>query len=157
MLIPNQHIGVYRVGFAAEWISREWLARHNGHIKMDKLEPARCPLLGYALKEMTIEGQKIRSKYLRTETQDRLGQDGYDAGAKILTDFLAKELDKFYTDDLDLLGREIIDCFQNAEPLKTIARLLQLSYKSIGKENRSTPKRRAPAFSFNLQDCVCVL
>ena len=57
VLIPNQHIGVYRVGFAAEWISREWLARHNGHIKMDKLEPARCPLLGYALKEMVIEGQ----------------------------------------------------------------------------------------------------
>ena len=30
VLIPNQHIGVYKVGFAAEWISREYLARHGG-------------------------------------------------------------------------------------------------------------------------------
>ena len=101
VLIPNQHIGVYKVGFAAEWISREWLARHNGHVKKDKVEEARCPLLGYALKEMSIDGQTIRSKYLRTETQDRMGVEGYDAGAKILTDFFAAELEKFYTDELD--------------------------------------------------------
>ena len=123
VLIPNQHIGVYHVGFAAEWISREWLARHNGHIKMDKLEPARCPLLGYALKEMVIESQPIRSKFLRTETQDRMGEDGYDAGAKILTDFFAKELDKFYTDDLDPLGREIIDCFRRGGTVEDYCKL----------------------------------
>ncbi|MBS5151145.1 MAG: DUF4914 family protein [Butyricicoccus pullicaecorum] len=123
VLIPNQHIGVYRVGFAAEWISREWLARHNGHIKMDKLEPARCPLLGYALKEMVIEGHPIRSKYLRTETQDRLGKEGYDAGAKILNDFFAKELDKFYTDDLDPLGRQIIECFRNGGTIEDYCKI----------------------------------
>ena len=123
VLIPNQHIGVYHVGFSAEWISREWLARHNGHVKKDKLEPARCPLLGYALKEMVIEGQPIRSKYLRTETQDRMGKDGYDAGAKILTDFFAKELDKFYTDDLDPLGREIIDCFRRGGTIEDYCKL----------------------------------
>ena len=90
---------------------------------MDKLEPARCPLLGYALKEMVIEGQPIRSKYLRTETQDRLGKEGYDAGAKILTDFFAKELDKFYTDDLDPLGRQIIECFRNGGTIEDYCKI----------------------------------
>ncbi len=52
VLIPNQHIGVYKVGFAAEWISREYLARHGGaKIRREHLEPARCPLLGYAMKD----------------------------------------------------------------------------------------------------------
>ena len=61
MLIPNQHIGVYKVGFAAEWISREYLARHGGaKIRREHLEPARCPLLGYAMKDLTIDGQKIQ-------------------------------------------------------------------------------------------------
>ena len=52
ILIPNQHIGVYKVGFAAEWLAREYLARRGGIniIKRQNLEPARCPLLGYAFK-----------------------------------------------------------------------------------------------------------
>ena len=123
VLIPNQHIGVYKVGFAAEWISREWLCRHSGHVKAERITPARCPLLGYAMKEMTIDGQSIRSKFLRTETQDRMGEDGYDAGAKILTDFFAKELNKFYTDELDPLGREIIDCFRRGGTVEDYCKL----------------------------------
>ena len=123
VLIPNQHIGIYHVGFAAEWIGREWLSRHNGHIRRDKVVPARCPLLGYAMKEMIMEGQTIRAKFLRTETQDRMGEDGYDAGAKILTDFFAKELDKFYTDDLDPLGKQIIDCFRNNGTIEDYCKL----------------------------------
>ena len=119
VLIPNQHIGVYKVGFAAEWISREYLARHGGaKIRREHLEPARCPLLGYAMKDMTIDGQRIRSKYLRVDTQDRVGTDGYDAGAKILTDFFRKELVKFDTPDLDPRGKQIIDCFMNGGTLE---------------------------------------
>ena len=119
VLIPNQHIGVYKVGFAAEWISREYLARHGGaKIRREHLEPARCPLLGYAMKDLTIDGQKIRSKYLRVDTQDRVGTDGYDAGAKILTDFFRKELAKFDTPELEPLGKQIIDCFMNGGKLE---------------------------------------
>ena len=33
ILVPNQHIGAYKVGFTAEWISREYLARHGGTVK----------------------------------------------------------------------------------------------------------------------------
>jgi len=66
ILIPNQHIGVYEVGFAAEWLAREYLARRGGVniIKRKNLEPARCSLLGYSLREMKIERQNIRSVFL---------------------------------------------------------------------------------------------
>ena len=124
VLIPNQHIGVYKVGFAAEWISREYLARHGGaKIRREHLEPARCPLLGYAMKDLTIDGQKIRSKFLRVDTQDRVGTDGYDAGAKILTDFFRKELAKFDTPELDPLGKQIIDCFMNGGTLEDFEKI----------------------------------
>ena len=97
-------------------------------MKPEKVTPARCPLLGYAMTEMTIDGQSIRSKFLRTETQDRMGEDGYDAGAKILTDFFAKELDKFYTDELDPLGKQIIDCFRNGGTIEDYCKITPMHF-----------------------------
>jgi hypothetical protein len=114
VLIPNQHIGVYHVGFAAENIVVEYLARRGGvNFRMDSLMSSRCPLLGYSLKEMKVDGQYIRSKFLRTERQDLLGIEGYDKGAKILTDFFAQEIAKYDTPELSPLGKEIIECFKN--------------------------------------------
>ena len=110
VLIPNQHIGAYHVGFMGEWLSREYLARHNGFVREKHLVPARCPLFGYALDEMKLDSQFIRQTFLRPETQSKLGNAGYDAGAKILTDFFKEQLQQFISDDLDPLGREIIDC-----------------------------------------------
>ena len=106
----TQHIGAYHVGFMGEWLSREYLARHNGFVREKHLVPARCPLFGYALDEMKLDGQFIRQTFLRPETQSKLGNAGYDAGAKILTDFFKEQLQQFVSDDLDPLGREIIDC-----------------------------------------------
>lgn len=40
VLIPNQHIGAYNIGFMSEWVSREYLARHNGAVKAKHLTPA---------------------------------------------------------------------------------------------------------------------
>lgn len=114
ILVPNQHIGVYNVGFAPENIVVEYLARRGGvNFKMDRLVESRCPLLGYALKEMKVDGQYIRSKFLRCEKQALLGTEGYDKGAAILTDFFAREIEKFDTPDLHPLGKEIIKCFKN--------------------------------------------
>ena len=106
----TQHIGAYHVGFMGEWLSREYLARHNGFVREKHLVPARCPLFGYALDEMKLDSQFIRQTFLRPETQSKLGNAGYDAGAKILTDFFKEQLQQFVSDDLDPLGREIIDC-----------------------------------------------
>ena len=48
VLIPNQHIGSYRVGFAAEWIAREYLARRGGVVERyeQKAQPRALALGG---------------------------------------------------------------------------------------------------------------
>ncbi|MFI3115932.1 MAG: DUF4914 family protein [Clostridia bacterium] len=125
VLIPNQHIGVYHIGFAAEWVSREFLARvGTGKIKERHLQPARCPLFGYSLKSLQVDGQTIRQSFLQPETQSKLGLEGYDAGAKILVDFFKQEVQEFYTDDLDPRGRAIIDCFMNNGSVEDYEKLL---------------------------------
>ena len=114
VLIPNQHIGSYRVGFAAEWIAREYLARRGGvNMKMDRLSPARCELMGYALNEMKVDGQRISSRFLRPERQESLGEEGYDKGAEILYDFFGKVLADYNLDEMDPTGRRIIECFHD--------------------------------------------
>lgn len=110
VLIPNQHIGAYNVGFMGEWVAREYLARLGGQVKAKHLTPARCPLFGYALVDMKLDGQFIRQTFLRPETQSKLGTEGYDEGAKILTEFFKEQIKPFLCDDLDPLGKEIIQC-----------------------------------------------
>ncbi|HMO11926.1 MAG TPA: DUF4914 family protein, partial [Actinotalea sp.] len=115
VLTPNQHIGAYRVGFSAEWLTREYLARRAGRIRKDALVASRLPLLGYTLAEMRIDGQEIRPTFLRTDRQSRVGVEAYDIGARIITDFFKSELRQFLTDELDPLGRQIIElCLRDA-------------------------------------------
>ncbi|WP_084076031.1 DUF4914 family protein [Demequina sp. NBRC 110052] len=116
VLVPNQHVGAYKVGFSAEWLTREWLARKGGgRMRADQLEPARCSLFGYAPKEITLDGQPIRRTLLRPELQSQVGEAAYDAGCGILTGFFKSELAQFLTDDLDPLGRRIIEaCMDDA-------------------------------------------
>lgn len=110
VLTPNQHIGAYRVGFAAEWLTREYLARRGvARLRRDRLQPARCSLFGYTLTDLNIDGQTIRPTLLRPEFQSQVGEEAYDAGAAILETFFASELRQFLTPDLDPLGREIIE------------------------------------------------
>ena len=113
ILIPNQHIGAYHVGFMGEWLAREYLARRSGTVRLKHLVPARCPLFGYSLDEMKIDGQYVRQTFLRPELQSKLGYEGYDAGAKILTDFFKDQIKEFLTDDLDPIGRQIIETCLN--------------------------------------------
>lgn len=129
ILIPNQHIGAYNVGFMGEWISREYLARRGGSVRAKHLVPARCPLFGYSLEEMKIDGQYIRQTFLRPELQSKLGIEGYDAGAKILTDFFKEQISQFLTDELDPLGRQIIELCLNDAPLEEYLKLTPLNIK----------------------------
>lgn len=127
VLIPNQHIGTFKVGFAAEWIAREYLARRGGvRIKMDRLIPARCPLFGYSLREMKVDGQQIPLGFLRPETQETLGEQGYDKGAEILYDFFLKELEAFDTDELHPMGRQIIECVRNRGTVEDFCEIVPL-------------------------------
>lgn len=110
VLTPNQHVGAYRVGFAAQWLTREYLARRGaGRVRPEHLVPSRCPLFGYTLKEVKIDGQLIRPTFLRPDQQSQVGLEAYDEGARMLTDFFKTELRQYLTDELDPLGRQIIE------------------------------------------------
>ncbi len=127
ILLPNQYIGAYQVGFMGEWISREYLSRRGGTVRRKHLVPSRCPLFGYSLDEMKLDGQYIRQTFLRPELQSWLGFEGFDAGAKIITDFFKEQLQQFMTDELDPLGRQIIDLVMRDAPLDDYLALTPLS------------------------------
>lgn len=110
ILIPNQNIGAYEVGFSGQWIAREYLSRRgNVNFKKEPLVSSRCPLLGYVPESVKIDGQIIPKHFLQVDLQKDNGPEGYDAGAQILTDFFKKELERYLVPDLHPLGRKIIE------------------------------------------------
>ncbi|MGB7328877.1 MAG: DUF4914 family protein [Rubripirellula sp.] len=109
VLTPNQHIGCWSTGFSPQWIAREYLSRRGSSpFAADRVQESRCPLLGKTPQTIQIEGQTIGHWFLQVETQPEVGEEGYDAGAKILTDFFHQQISTFLEDDLDSKGREII-------------------------------------------------
>ena len=54
---------------------------------------------------------------------------GFDAGAKIITDFFKEQLQQFMTDDLDPLGRQIIELVMNDAPLEDYLALTPLNLR----------------------------
>ncbi|MCB9758070.1 MAG: DUF4914 family protein [Candidatus Omnitrophica bacterium] len=128
-LTPNQYIGAWKVGFMPQWLVREYLARRGGaFFKPSQLEPARCPLLGYAVQSLQIEGVFVNKDLLQVETQPEIGTDGYDQGAQILTEFFKQELKPYLQDpDLDPLGKTIIESFMNHQTVEHYAKLIPQS------------------------------
>jgi len=129
ILIPNQHIGIYKVGFMPEWIAREYLARRgSAYFKQGHLIPARLPLLGYCLDNLKVDGQYVRETFLRPELQAEIGLEGYDAGAKILNDFFKEELVKFNVPELNPLGKKIIETCLNNGTLEDYLNIMPMRY-----------------------------
>lgn len=129
VLIPNQHIGVYKVGFMPQWVAREYIARRgSAKFKQEHLKEARCVLLGYCLDSFKIDGQYLTKAYLQPETQAEVGIEGYDKGAKMLIDFFKAELKKFDTQQLDKLGQKIIDLFLNDAAISEYIALIPMRY-----------------------------
>lgn len=111
ILVPNQHIGAYKVGFMPQWIAREYLARRgSAKFKPEQLVESRCTLLGYSLASIKVDGTYLPKGFLEVNHQPEVGDEGYDAGAKILKGFFKKELEKFLSPDLEPLGKKIIEC-----------------------------------------------
>ncbi len=124
ILLPNQHIGSYKVGFAAEWLTREYLSRKGGvKLEHEKVSAARCSLFGYSLDAMKLDGHKIRKEFLHPELQPEVGIEAYDKGASILTNFFKEELKKFNTPELDELGQKIINLVMNDAPVEEYEKL----------------------------------
>ena len=125
-LTPNQHIGAWKCSFVPQWIMREYLTRRgNAHLSKRQYQPAREPLLGYELNTLTIEGVEIFDRFLKVYSQPEVGEEGYDAGAKILREFFNKELKKFDTPELMQTGRQIIKCFHDNGKTADYASIIQ--------------------------------
>lgn len=129
VLIPNQHIGAYEVGFMPEWIAREYIARRgSAKFKQELLTEARCKLLGYCQTSLKLDGHYIRKAFLQPEMQGEVGIEGYDKGAEILTDFFKNELVQYNTEELDPLGRQIIECFMRDGSLEDYCDIIPMRF-----------------------------
>jgi hypothetical protein len=116
VLIPNQHIGAWKVGFMAEWIAREYLARRgSAKFAQDQVREAPFSLLGYIPEQLRIEGSMIPRVFLAVEEQIQGGMDVYEEGARQWREFFAQELKQFQVPDMDPLGLRIIEaCLDGA-------------------------------------------
>ena len=118
ILVPNQHVGIYKVGFMGQWIAREYLARRgSARFQAHQLSPARSPLLGYSLNSVKVDGEWIPKELLEVNRQIEVGEEGYDAGALMLSGFFKKELEKFLHPGLDPRGRAIIETCLHDGPI----------------------------------------
>ena len=110
-LMPNQNVGAWKVRFMPQWLCREYLARRGNMVfDADEIVAARCPLLGSTPKSLSIDDFELPHELLRVNEQVEVGNDGYDDGAKELSQFFKKELAVFNGSDLSLSGRRIIQC-----------------------------------------------
>ena len=116
VLLPNQHIGAWKVGFMAEWVAREYLARRGGaRFRKEQLLESPCPLLGYVPQGIQVEGTLIPRLFLDVTSQSEGGEDVFNEGARLWREFFKKELRPFLVPDLDPLGRKIIQaCLDDA-------------------------------------------
>ena len=132
ILCPNQHVGSWYAGFMPQWIAREYLARRGGAwFPQEQILESRCPLLGYSLKAITVEGQNIGSWFLRVEKQPEVGEEAYDEGARILAEFFHEQLRRFLGPDLFPLGERIIDCCLSNGTLDDYCSLIQAAPMTI--------------------------
>ncbi|MEM8947171.1 MAG: DUF4914 family protein [Planctomycetota bacterium] len=116
VLIPNQHVGCWSVGFAPQWVTREYLARRgSANFKPEDLKAARCPLLGFHKEKIHVEGQTIGTWFMDVSQQPEVGVEAYDIGAKQLTDFFHEQIKQFLVEDLHPRGEKIIKaCLEGA-------------------------------------------
>jgi len=130
ILVPNQHIGVWKVGFKPQLLMREYLTRRgNAKLRSDQYQEARCPLLGYELNYLTIEGAKIPSRFLQVHRQSEVGAEGYDAGARVLYDFFKNELQNYLTPELSVTGRMIIDACMSGATVEEYNSIIPMHYQ----------------------------
>ncbi len=129
-LTPNQHIGVWKVGFKPQLLMREYLTRRgNAKLRNDQYQPARSPLLGYELNYLTIEGAKIPSRFLKVYKQPEVGMEGYDKGSEILYDFFATELAKYNKAPLSETGKLIIDACLSEASVQDYLDIIPMDYQ----------------------------
>lgn len=127
ILIPNQHIGAYKVGFMPQWIAREYLSRRGSVMfRPEQLTPSKSPLLGYALQSLRIDGFYLPKKFLQVQYQAEVGNEGFEKGDQILREFFKKELKKYLVPELHSLGHKIIELCLKDGGVEEYAELIPL-------------------------------
>jgi len=127
ILCPNQYIGAWKVGFYPQWIAREYLARRgSSRFRPNQIREARCPLLGYAMHQIQVEGHQIPRWFLQVDTQPEVGEQAYDQGAKMLENFFHENLKDYLVDELNPLGRQIIECCLNGGTVADYEKLIPM-------------------------------
>ena len=127
ILIPNQNVGAYNIGFMSEWISREYLARRgSARFAKDQLTESRCNLLGYALESLKVDGAYLPKGLLQVDHQPEVGEKAYDKGAEELTNFFKSELKGYLQEGLSPLGKDIIECCLNDGSIEDYMNLIPI-------------------------------
>lgn len=125
VLIPNQHVGAWETSFMPQWVAREYLARRGGAgFAEDRVIASRCTLLGWHPNSIVVEGRQIGAWFFEVDKQPEVGEAAYDHGAKMLLDFFHSEIRQYLVDDLDPLGKQIIECCLNNGTLSDYANLI---------------------------------
>lgn len=126
LLIPNQHVGCWKVGFSPQWIVREYFARRGlADFDPGKLLNCRCPLLGRSPETVHVESQVIEQGFLHVDLQPEVGGEAYDRGAQILTEFFQAQIKQFLDTGLEPRARQLIEaCLDNAS-VEEYDRLMQ--------------------------------
>jgi len=126
ILVPNQHIGAWETSFMPQWVTREYLARRgSAEFAEDRVMASRCPLLGWHPTNIVVEGRQIGAWFFEVDKQPEVGEAAYDQGAQMLSEFFHSELRQFLVEDLDPLGRGIIECCLNNGALADYASLIE--------------------------------
>ncbi|MDX9812918.1 MAG: DUF4914 family protein, partial [Bacteroidales bacterium] len=129
-LVPNQHIGAWKVGFKPQLLMREYLTRRgNAKLRSDQYQYARCPLLGFELNYITIEGAKIPSRFLKVHKQIEVETAGYDAGAEMLFDFFKSVLPQYMGNELSPKGRMIIEACLSGASVEDYLAIIPMDYQ----------------------------
>jgi hypothetical protein len=73
-----------------------------------------------------LVGTFLPKGFLQVNHQPEVGREGFEAGAKILSNFFKRELVKYITPELDPLGKKIIECCMNDGTLDDYINLIPM-------------------------------
>lgn len=131
LLLPNQNVGCWEVGFMPQWVTREYFARRGAaKFRKDQLKSARCPLLGYTPARVVVEGVQIPDFFFSVERQSEVGVEAYDKGQEILYRFFEKNLQAYLMPEMDPLGRKIISCCLDKGTVEDLNALIPMELRS---------------------------
>ncbi len=111
-LLPVGFVGAWRVNSKILCMGRNIISGKRKTFAGEKsLFPARFVLFGYAPKATHTGQYDLPEEFLRVEKQAELGSEGYDLSAGYIRDLFTKSLEPLLTNEIDPLGKTIIELF----------------------------------------------